>query len=81
MTNLIVNNLFTQNPNLEEQIADQLDIARKEYHGKPFQGRQCSKLLYCGAFLKEVVPLSDDPLIECLEALYRVLIVFFSVKS
>ncbi len=34
LTNLIVNNLFTRNPNPEEQIADQLRIARKEYHGK-----------------------------------------------
>ncbi len=49
-------------------IADQLFIARPECHGKLFEGRQCSKLLSCSAFLKEVVPPSDHPLVECLEA-------------
>ncbi len=56
LTNLIVNSLFTHNPNLEEQIADKLGIVRKEYHGKLLEGWQCSKLLPCSAFLKEVVP-------------------------
>ncbi len=68
LTNLIVNSLFTRNPNLEEQIADQFGITRKEYHGKSFEGRQCSKLLSCSASLKEEVPPSDPPLVECLEA-------------
>ncbi len=68
----IVNSPFTRNPNLEEQIADQLGIARKEYHGKSFEGRQWSKLLSCSAFLKKVVSPSDPPLVECLEALHRV---------
>ncbi len=45
LTNLIGNSLFNRNLNLEEQIADQLGIARKEYHGKSFEGRQRSKLL------------------------------------
>ncbi len=71
LTNLIVDSLFTRNPNLKEQIADQLGIARKEYHGKSFEGRQCSKLLSCSASLKEVVPPSDPPLVECLEMLHR----------
>ncbi len=74
LTNLIVHNLFTRNPNLEEQIADQLGIAKKEYHGKPCEGRQCSKLLPCGAFLKELVPPSDHSLVKCLEAIYRVVV-------
>ncbi len=74
---LIGNSLFTRNPNLEEQIADQLGIARKEYHGESFEGRQCSKLLYCSAFLKEVFPPSDPPLVECLEAFHRVVIGVF----
>ncbi len=69
LTNLIVNSLFTRNPNIEEQIADQLGIVRKEYHRKSFESRQCSKFLSCSAFLKEVVPPSDHPLFECLEAL------------
>ncbi len=73
--------LFTRNPYLEEQIADRLVIATKEYHGKSLRGRQCSKLPYCSAFLKELVPLSYHPLIDCLEALDRVLVAFFSVKS
>ncbi len=75
--NIVVNSLFTRNPNLEEQIADQLGIARKEYHGKSFEGRQCSKLLCCSASLKEVVPLSDPPLVECLEAFHRVVVGVF----
>ncbi len=33
LTNLIVNSPFTRNPNLEQQFADQLGNARKEYHG------------------------------------------------
>ncbi len=74
LTNLTVNNLFTQNPNLVDQIADQLGIARKEYHGKYFEGRQCSKLLSCSASLKEVVPPSDPPLVECLEKFHRVVV-------
>ncbi len=74
LTNLIVNSIFTRNPNLEEQIADQLGIARKEYHGKSFEGRQCSKLLSCSASLKEMVPPSDPPLVECLETFYRVVV-------
>ncbi len=65
---------FSSAKNLEEQIADQLGIARKAYHGKSFEGRKCSKLLSCSAFLKELVPTSDHPLFECLEALYRVLV-------
>ncbi len=72
MTNLIVNSLFTRNPNLEEQFADQLGSARKEYHGKSLEGRQCSKFLSCSAFLKEVVPSLVHLLVECLEALHRV---------
>ncbi len=43
LTNVIFNSLFARNPNLEEQTADQLGIGRKEYHGKSFEGRQCSK--------------------------------------
>ncbi len=78
LTNIIVHSLFTRNPNPEEQIADQLDIARKEYHGKSFEGRQCSKLLSCSASLKEVVPPSDPPLVECLEASHRVVVGVFS---
>ncbi len=77
MTNLIVNSFLTLNPNLEEQIANQLGIAGKEYHGKSFEGRQCSKLLSCSASLKEVVPPSDPPLVECLEAFHRVVVGFF----
>ncbi len=72
LTTLIVNNLFTRNPNLEEQVAYQLGIVRTEY-----QGRQCSKLLSCSTFLKEVVPSSDHPLVECLEALHRVVVGVF----
>ncbi len=72
LTNLIVNSLFTRSPHLEEQFADRLGNARKEYQGKAFEGRQCSKLLSCSAFLKEVVPSSDPPLVECLEAFHRV---------
>ncbi len=77
LTNLIVNSLFTRNPNLEEQVADQVGIARKEYHGKSFEGQQCSKLLSCSASLKAVVPLSDPPLVECLEAFHRVVVGVF----
>ncbi len=72
-----MNSLFTRNPNLEEQIADKFGIARKEYHGKSFEGRQCSKLLSCSAFLKEVVAPSDPPLFECLEALHHVVVGVF----
>ncbi len=49
-------------------------IARKEYHGKSFEGRQCSKLLSCSASLKEVVPPWDPPLVECLEMFHRVVV-------
>ncbi len=77
LTNLIVNILFTRNPNLEQQIADQLGNARKEYHRKSFEGRQCSKLLSCNASLKEVVPPSDPPLAECLEMFHRVVVGVF----
>ncbi len=72
LTTLIVNILFTRNPNLEVQIADQLGIVRTQYHGKPFEGRQCSKLLPCSALMKEMAPSSDYPLVECLEELHRV---------
>ncbi len=77
MTNLIVNSLFTRNPNLEEQFADQLVNARKEYHGKSFEGQQCSRFLSCSAFLKEVVPSSVHLLVEYLEALHRVMVGLF----
>ncbi len=69
-TNLIVNCLFARNRNLKEQLTDQLGIGRKECHGKSFE--DCSKLLSFSAFLKEVVPTSDHPLVECLEVLHRV---------
>ncbi len=74
---LIVNSLFTRNPNQEEQIADQLGIARKEFHGESFEGRQCSKLLSFSASLKEVVPPSVPPLVEFLEVFHRVVVGFF----
>ncbi len=77
LTNPIVKNLFTLNPNQEEQIADQLGIPRKEYHGESFEGLQCSKLLTCSASLKEVVPPSDPALVECLEAFHRVVVGVF----
>ncbi len=35
------------------------------------------KASYCSAFLKELVPASDHPLVECLEALYRVVVGVF----
>ncbi len=73
LANLKFNNLFTRNLNLEEQLG----IARKEYHWKSFEGRQCSKLLSCSALLKELVPPSDHPLVECLNALHRVLVGVF----
>ncbi len=78
LTDLIFNSLFTRNPNLEEQIADQLGITRKEYLGKSFVGRKCSKRPSCSAFLKELVPPSDHPLVECLEALYLAVVGVFS---
>ncbi len=72
LTNLIVNSLFTWNPNQEEQFTDQLCNARKECHGKSLEGRPCSRFLSCSAFLKEVVSSSVHLLVECLEALHRV---------
>ncbi len=64
LTNLIVNNPFTRNPNLEEQFADQL-------------GNEEERSITCNAFLKEVVPSSVHQLVECLEALHRVVIGVF----
>ncbi len=77
LTTLIVNNLFTRNPNLEEQVAYQLGTVRTENHGKSFEGRQCSKLLSCSAILKELVPSSDHPLVECLAKLHSVVVGVF----
>ncbi len=77
LTNLIVNNPFTRNLNLEVQFTDQLGNARKEYHGKSFEVQQCSRFLSCSAFLKEVVPASVHLLVECLEALHRVVVGVF----
>ncbi len=74
LTNLIFNSL-TRNPNLEEQLANQLGITSKEYLGKFFEGRYCS---ICSIFLKELVPPSDHPLVECLEALYLTVVGDFS---
>ncbi len=78
LANLIFNSLFTRNQNLEEQSATQLDITRKEYLGKSFEGRQCLKLPSCSTLLKELVPPLDHPLVERLEALYRVVVDVFS---
>ncbi len=77
LTNLIGNSLFTRKPNLEEQFTHQLGNARKEYYGKSFEGRQCSRFLSCSAFLKEVVPSSVHLLVECLGALRRVVVSVF----
>ncbi len=77
LTNLIVNGPFTRIPNLEEQFADQFGNARKRYHGKSFEGRQCAKFLSCSAFMKEVVPSSVHLLVEFLEALHRVVVGVF----
>ncbi len=57
--------------------ADQLGNARKEYHGKAFEGRQCARFLSCSAFLKEVVPSSVHLLVECLKALHRAVVGVF----
>ncbi len=74
LTNLLINNLFTWNPNLEEQFIDQLGNARKEYNGKSFEGRQCSRFLSCSAFH---VPSLVHLLVECLEALHRIVVFRF----
>ncbi len=70
LTNLIVNSLFTRSPKLEEQFVYWLGNARKKYHGKSFEGRQCSIFLSCSAFLKEVVPSPVHLLVECFEAFH-----------
>ncbi len=58
-------------------VTDRLGNARKEYHGKSFEGRQCSRFLSCIAFLKEVVPSSVYWLVECFEVLHHVVIGVF----
>ncbi len=78
MANVVFNSLFTRNLNLEEQIVAQLGITRNKYLGKSSEGRQCSKLVSCSAFLKELVPLSDHPLVDYLKALYLAVVGVFS---
>ncbi len=78
LTNLIAS-LFTRNPNKYEQIADQLGIVRKAYHGKSFEGQHCTRLPSCSAFLKELAP---RRIINWLNASKRFIVLWsaFSVK-
>ncbi len=53
-------------------MAKSLGILRKDYHGKSFDGRQCSKLLDKCDALALLVPPECLPIIDCLEAFARV---------
>ncbi len=53
-------------------MAEALGILRKGYHGKSFEGRQCSKLLDKCDALALLVPSECLPIIDCLKAFARV---------
>ncbi len=40
--NLLIQHFFALDPKLEKVVTTALGIDRKDYHGKPFEGRQCS---------------------------------------
>ncbi len=53
-------------------MAEALGMLRKDYHGKSFEGRQCSKLLDKCYALALMVPSECLPIIDCLKAFERV---------
>ncbi len=53
-------------------MAEVLGILRKDYHGKSFEGHQCSKLLDNCDALALLVPSECLPIIDCLKAFARV---------
>ncbi len=72
MVNLLVQHLFSLQPNLEVKVAEAWGILRNDYHGKSFERRQCSKLLNKCDALALLVPSECLPIIDCLRAFTRV---------
>ncbi len=53
-------------------MVEALGIFRKDYHGKYFEGRQCSKLLDKCDSVAFLLPSECLPIIDCLKAFARV---------
>ncbi len=68
----LVQHLFSLHPHLEVTVAEALGILRNDYHGKSFEGRQCSKLLDKCDALAFLIQSECLPIIDCLKAFARV---------
>ncbi len=77
VVNLLIQRLFALHPNLEKDVTAALGIDRKDYHGKSFEGRQCSKILANCDYLEDHIPPECLPLINCLRSFGKVMVATF----
>ncbi len=64
--------LFSLHPRLEKEVTKILGMVQKDYHGKSFEGRQCSKLISkCGG-LAALMLLDSLPIVNLLRLFEKV---------
>ncbi len=56
-------------PHLEKKP---FGIVQRDYHGKSFEGRQCSKLISKCDTLAAVIPVDSPPIVNCLRLFEKV---------
>ncbi len=66
IVNLLMHYLFSLHPYLEKEVAKTLRIVEKDYHGKSFEGRQCSKLISKCGTQAALIPVESLSIVNCL---------------
>ncbi len=77
VVNLLIQHLFALHHNLATDVTAALGLDRKDYHGKSFEGRQCSKILAHCDYLEDHTPSECLPLINCLRSVGKVMAATF----
>ncbi len=70
LVNLRMHHLFSLHPHFEKEVVKTLGIVQKDYHGKSFEGRQCSKLISKCDTLAALIPV--DSRANCLRLFEKV---------
>ncbi len=64
--------LFSLHLHFEKEVAKTLGIVQKDYHGKSFEGRQCSKLISKCDTLAALIPVDSLLIANCLRLFEKV---------
>ncbi len=72
IVNPLMHHLFSLHPHLEKEVAKTLRMAQKDYHGKSFEGRQCSKLISKCDTLAAHIPVESLSIVNCLRLFEKV---------